>query len=153
MLRDIIDQVLYDSGIKKYYCDFIDNINGMTLEGNIIIDQKLKHTYKDNSTTWHEYFHVLTCPYHLAEAPKLIQDKFERLAEQKTAEQCLPIDTVIELYEYGARTLEDFSEALELDTQYICSTLKQYQDKHGYNYRHGSYMVESFAPLSIRRLD
>lgn len=151
MTRDIIDQALFDNGINKFYFDFTDNINGIMIGANIVIDSKIKDSYKDNSTTWHEFFHVITCPRNLVEAPKVIQDKFEHIAERKTAEQCLPLDTIIELYEYGANSLEDFSEALELDTEYIYHTLQQYQSRYGYHYRHGNYIFESFAPLCIRK--
>lgn len=152
MKRDIIDQALYDNGIRKFYCNFIDDINGIMTGANIIINSDIKNTYKDNSTTWHEFFHVITCPHNLVEAPSGIQDKFEHLAERKAAEQCIPLDTIIELHEYGADSLEDFAEALELDMEYIYRTMQQYQSRYGYRYRHGDYVFESFLPLHIKNI-
>lgn len=151
MMSDVLDQVLYDNGINKYYCDFIDRIDAVMIGRNIVADLKIKGTYKENSATWHEYFHIQTCPINLIEAPELLQKKYETIAERKTAEQCLPLDTLIELYEYDARSLEDYSEALELDTEYIGKTLIQYQSVYGYNHKHGNYIIRSFVPFVIEK--
>ena len=152
MMDDVLDQVLYDNGIQKYYCDFIDRIDAVMLGRNIVADSKIKGTYKENSATWHEFFHIKTCPINLVEAPALLQQKYEAIAERMTAAQCLPIDTIIELYEYGARSLEDYSEALELDVEFISKTFMQYQSIYGYNYRHEKYIILSFVPFQIKEI-
>ena len=87
------------------------------------------------------------------EAPELLQKKYETIAERKTAEQCLPLDTLIELYEYDARSLEDYSEALELDAEYIGKTLMQYQFIYGYNHKHGNCIIRSFVPFVIEKIN
>lgn len=132
----------------------VGDINSVLVGDTAYIDPDMKETpYKYERVRNHEEKHFLTCPFDLVNAPKSTQQKYEHIADRMVAEERLPVEKLISLFLSGLSSSEEFSEEVHLDVEFIERIFKMYQQIYGYNYRCGNYIVRSFVPLNIMRVE
>lgn len=149
MLDNILDNEYNNLGLKLKDIEFVDKSLDGLIVGNTVYKSKRVHKTRDtNVLKAHEMSHYLTNPFNLLEADSITQAKFERIAIEKTAEKLFSLDALIELWEYGARTLEDFAEALEISQEYVYKTLEFYKTKYGNETKRNGFVIH-FLPLRV----
>lgn len=125
------------------------------LVGNIAaIDPSVKDVpYRYNRCLLHEMAHYYTCPFDLTRAPASTRRKYEYLADRTVAENLMPVERIIDFSLQGHECLDEWADEFQLDEAYITHIFMLYQHVYGYNYHCGDYIVRSFVPLNIAKVD
>lgn len=132
----------------------VGDINSVMIGDTAYIDPEIRDTpFKYERICSHEEKHYLTCPFDLINAPASTQRKYERIADRMVAEDALPVERLISLIISGVSTVEEISEEVRLDVEFVDLVLKMYQDIYGYNCHCGDYIVRSFMPISIMKAE
>lgn len=72
----------------------------------------------------------------------------EHRAALHCVKQLMPLRSILQAYECGARGIEDFAEWLDVTYNFFCDGLALYQQKYGLQVRLDGYIL-SFSPLNI----
>lgn len=134
---------LEDVGV---YCD------GLCIRaGNItVIDSRITDQRRVNVTDAHEYGHHQYLADDLLDAPQLLADKQEALAEREAAGICLAPERMVEACLSGCTSYREFADVLGITEDAFVRWLAIMQRKHGSKpVRTGRYKI-IFDPLPVK---
>lgn len=91
--------------------------------------------------------------YHTSYGDILDQTKIHNLKQEKRArnwayEKLIPIEKLIDAYEFGCRNRYQLAEYLNVTEKFLEEALKRYKEKHGLFITAGIYVIY-FEPLAI----
>jgi hypothetical protein len=153
MLKESIEQEAYENGVSliSYPLKSVKAAYYRT-DGCLAIaavSSAIEDPYDWNVQALHEIKHHESCVYDLTTMPKIVQNKYEILADRLMLKSCMPLDKLIAAYEIGARTFFDFAECLEITETFFKKGLQLYLQICGLSIKYKKYVI-FFDPLEIK---
>lgn len=147
LLKETLDQEISDCGMKKHRME-LKGIDGVLIDDTIVTDSSLT-AYRDNCVTCHELEHKKLAHKNLLFTPPDLRDKTEAKVERNTVMRLVPIDAVAFLYMSGARSTDEFSDALEVDEEFFINAIKMYNGIYGVKCSRNGWVM-TFSPFGVK---
>lgn len=136
---DIREEPLMPRGLSGLYFD-----NTIRINKNLI-------AYEKTGVLAEEVGHHETTYGDILDLRDIRKKKLEVVARRWGYEKILSLDTLVECYEAGHRTLTDVCVYLEVTGPYLKQALDSYEEKYGVVKIRGEYEI-TFDPFNIRKI-
>ena len=156
MLRDLIEQQAFDYGVTIVSFPFETGPKAAyyRTEGSLAIaaiNSAIEDPHDWNVQALHEVKHHETCAYDLTKVPKIMQHKYEALADRRMLRDCMPLCRIVEAYEHGACNFYDFAYYLEITEEFFVKGLSIYMQICGPVFEYNGYQVH-FDPFGMEKI-
>ena len=149
LLKESLEQQIYDAGLFKHRTQLAGRLEGV-LVGNTIVTDSLLTPYRDNCVTCHELEHSRLDTKNLIYTPKDLRDKIEADVLRQTVFKLVPIDALAFLFMGGARSADEFSDALEIDEEFFLNAIEMYNGIYGGKCVKDGWVM-TFNPFSVHK--
>lgn len=136
-------------GLEIVEKNFKSSAKGLCKGNKIGISKSLESAVEKRCILAEEMAHSLYTVGNILDLSNPGNLKQELFARKMAFEFLLPLSSLIDAYEKGAKGCYEIAEHLEVTEEFLIEALNHYQRKFGLYAKHGKYIIY-FSPLIVR---
>ena len=146
--EQLLDEA-YDLNLKVFEnCKFKSNADALINDDRIALSEKLDTTIKKSCALAEEIAHFKYSSGNIIDLRDIRSSREEYRARKQTVFETMPIESIIEAFEYGVTDMYELIDYLEVTEKFFEEGIDIYKKHFGLNVVIGDYFI-TFEPLQV----